>query len=392
MVFEGSCGDLLRLRRFLLLSFVLAALVAAGCGSTSQQTDGATSGGETTVEQPDQQDQQEEPVKSLEELAKEEGTLTLYTVSAPEGTALLTEAFTQDTGITVEVFRQTGGPLTETFYADHARGETKADVIVHADSSILLTMCEEGLLARYTPPNVDKFPAEAVEALQGCAFPDRLVYFVIAYNTDLVTGEELELLKDDPYEALTDPRFKGQIAIPDPNVNSTSFNHQYMLALLKGGVDSGEIRAYWEALAANEPAFFSSNGPVTDAVISGERKIGVLIENFAAPLIRQGAPIGLIYPNPTLTALAMTGVVENAPHPNAARLYMNWLLSERGQMVLNTVYEIAVPHKDIEDQRTYLTEKDWYEPPKELYFLTDFKKMAEERDKFFAVFNEIFGL
>lgn len=380
-----------KLRPHFLLVLLIVALLATACGSGAPQGTGADTSSDngSTVDQA-QPDNGED--KSLEELAKEEGTLTVYTVSSPEGSAAVAEAFTRDTGIEVKIFRQTGGPLTETFYADHARGETQADILVHADNSIMYQMCEEGLLAKYVPPNVEDFPPEAVNALDGCAFADRIIRFVVVYNTDVLTGEDLEFVKADPYAAIIDPRFKDQVALPDPNVNSSSFTNQYMIALQKGGVESAEARAFLEAFAANNPVFFSSNGPVVDSVISGEKKLGLLVENFATPLIKQGAPLGIVYPKPTLAMLAMSAVVEHAPHPNAARLYANWLLSERGQQVLNTAYDVAVPHLHLEDQRDYLTSKDWYEEPTEFVYLSDIKKMAEERDTFAAIFNEIFDL
>lgn len=378
-----------RLARILKVSTLLAALLLllSACGGGSNTPPATTGSGSNG-----QQAQDSPAGESLEELAKQEGTLTWYTATPIEAATPLGEAFTAATGIKVEIFRQTGGPLTETFYAEVSRGDIKADVITHSEPSTMVRFGQEGLLIKYDLPTAGKYPQDAIEALQGYAFPDRLIYQTVTYNRDLVTGEDLEFLKADPYEAILDPRFKGQVTLPDPNVNGSIFNHLYGIAEMKGGWESAEARAWFEALAANEPIIFNSNGPAADAVIGGEAKIALIVESFAAPPVKNGAPIGILYPRPTLANFGATGIVANSPHPNAARYFLEWLMDKEGQEAWNKAYDVAVGHADAVDSRDYLVDKDWYDPPQEVLFVKDLLKQDEDRDPFLEFFNEVFGL
>ena len=375
-----------------LLTAIVLLMAACGGGGAEPPASNGGSGGAGGGQGSSGSGGQEQPAQSLEELAKAEGTLTWYTATPIEAATALAEIFTEQTGIKVEIFRQTGGPLTETFYADHARNDTKADVITHSEPSTMVRFGEEGLLADFAPADVDKFPADAIASMKGYAYPDRLIYQTIAYNTNLVTGEDLAVLKQDPYGALVDPRFRGQVTLPDPNVNGSVFNHLYLVGVGLGGWDSEEAKAWYEALAANKPILFNSNGPVADAIVAGEAKLGMIVEPFVASQVKQGAPIGIIYPTPTYANFGATAVVANAPHPNAARYFMNWFFSKEGQEAWNRVYDVAVGHADAVDQRDYLAQQPWYEAPSELFFPPDLVEMDEARTPFLEYFNQVFGL
>ena len=370
-------------RRLLVLALALAMIA---CGAQPNQPTQDNTGANPPSEQPSQSE------GTLEELAKAEGTVTWYTTGSIEAATAVAEEFTAATGIRVEIFRQTAGPLTETFYADVARNDIKADVISHSEPSTLLTMGEEGLIERVEPKDAAKFPSEPVTAMAGYGYPDRWLFYVIVYNADRMTQDEVAFLESDPWNAITDPRFKGEITLPDPNVNGGSFNNFYLLGEWMGGGDRQAAQDWYARLAANEPVFFNSNGPAADAVASGEVKIGILSESFSAALIQQGAPLVEIYPSPIMANYGATGVVAGAPHPNAARLFFDWFLSAEGQSAWNRHYAVAVPHADVEDARSYLTEKAWYRPPTEFYYAEDLKQQDAERTPFLEQFNRIFGL
>lgn len=372
---------------FVSLLLLIGCSSGGGAPTTSQGDEGPATGDESLAG-----DDQQQSMEELEQLAKQEGTVTWYTVVSIEAANAVAAAFTAETGINVEIYRQTGGPLTETFYAEAARNDYKADVMTHSESAVMLRMANEGLLAHYVPQAVDQMPQEVVERGQGYVYPTTLSIMTISYNEDLVTGEDLEFLRSDPYAAIVDPRFKGQVTLPDPNVNGSSFNHLYMVGLSKGGWDSPEAKAWYEALAANEPLFFNSNGPVADAIVSGEARVAMIVESFAAPLVKAGAPMAIIYPKPTFADVTASGVIEKAPHPNAARYFFEWLMSKTGQEQLNIAYDASVPNREAAEHRTYLTEKDWYQPFEELFFVPDLEQQDQDRTPFFEYFNELFGL
>src|SRR5262249_45699410 len=89
---------------------------------------------------------------------------------------------------------------------------------------------------------------------------------------------------------------------------------------------------YWAKQAATKVRLYPSGAPLSDALVRGEVSIAPLLYNIVWTKKRDGAPIGIFFPpeGVPLNAFA-TGIPKTAAHPNAARLFLNWTLSEEGQ-------------------------------------------------------------
>ena len=93
--------------------------------------------------------------------------------------------------------------------------------------------------------------------------------------------------------------------------------------------------AYLRTFAAQEPAFIpASQRVVLDKVIAGEYPLAVMTFNHHSAIsAAQGAPVQWLKMKPLLQTTSLMSIVQNAPHPNAARLFVEFVLSEEGQKV-----------------------------------------------------------
>jgi iron(III) transport system substrate-binding protein len=89
---------------------------------------------------------------------------------------------------------------------------------------------------------------------------------------------------------------------------------------------------YWKKQAATQPVLFPSGAPTSDAMVRGEISIGVLLYNIAYIKKRDGAPVEIIFPSDGVPLnYYAAGVTKTAANPNAAKLFLNWNMSEEGQ-------------------------------------------------------------
>ena len=90
-------------------------------------------------------------------------------------------------------------------------------------------------------------------------------------------------------------------------------------------------------LKANNVRFFEGSGGIIQAVIRGDVHVAELTDLPLNPALADGAPIGFVYPaSGTTTSEGYMFVAAKAPHPNAAKVFANWILSGRGQLLLQT--------------------------------------------------------
>lgn len=254
----------------------------------------------------------------LIEKAKAEGRITFYTVNFTETEQAWIAAFNKRFPfVRVDMIRAPGGQLITRIRSEAASGKLAADVIDYSDRGHLLSMLD--MYQDYRPPNAAAYTQSAVTD-PNKLWPRTTTGWCIAHNTELV--------KDPPrsFRDLTDPKWKGkQIAQViagggGPTWNRALFERQVL------GED------YWARIAANDTLLFPSGAPATDAIIRGEAKTGAQQTNIVIPRMKEGAPIACIIPpeGVPLTSYG-AGIPKSAKNVNAARLFLNWMLSREGQ-------------------------------------------------------------
>ena len=140
------------------------------------------------------------------------------------------------------------------------------------------------------------------------------------------------------------PRWKGQIAWTYDLTPGGPPGFIYNILTTMG---QAKGMAYMRAFAAQEPVMIpAAQRVVLDKVVSGEYPLAVMILNYHATIsIGQGAPIEWLRMEPLLQSMSLISVVKDAPHPNAARLLTEFMLSPEGQKVMaDNDYIPASPH------------------------------------------------
>ena len=266
--------------------------------------------------------------QSLVAAAKAEGTLTFYHTTAIDPTAVWTGAFTKKYGITTQNVRGPSYPLFERWLTEERVGQHIADVIQITDTVLIESAHEEGLIADYTPASAAGIrPEMKKEGVWYTAFVNAMG---IAWNsTKVVSPEEEKLIREGGWNVLTDPRWKGRIATGTPASGGSSYSYVYMFL---GGKRDQFGPDFLAKMAALKPQVYDSKSPMYDRLAAGEHAIvDQASQSDMGGFYLKGAPIRWVFPTPTPANLTVQTISAKAPHPNAARLFQDWAMSEEGQ-------------------------------------------------------------
>ena len=279
--------------------------------------------------------------------AKKEGKITLYTYSFTSDIGLAVfQGFQQKYGISVEPVTGIGTVLIERIKSEVAAGRHIADTIDTA-SPIVATAKALGITTSVGDIPVlrekdvwQAYPALDVEAhMLGLEFSAQVLFI----NTSQVSLEQAPR----SYAELLEPRWRGKkvgIATPEATPN---FVWVYALRKQLGLSDD-----YFAQMGRQDLRIYATVRDMYRSIVTGE--IAVLAPGSMgtlAPDIAKGAPIRPIEPKEG--AMADYGntiaAVKDGPHPNATRLFINWLLSAEGQTVFHKAKSNASVRKDVPD-------------------------------------------
>jgi iron(III) transport system substrate-binding protein len=255
--------------------------------------------------------------------AKKEGLVVLYTSLNTQDSGPLTQAFEKKYGVKTQIWRAASERVLQRAVSESRAGRVAFDVI-ETNAPEMEAMYREQLL--------DEFRSPAFAELAPASFPPhrhyvatRFNFFTIGYNTRLIKPHEVP----NTYEDLLHPRFSGKVGMEAGDVD-------WFGAMVKQmGEQSG--LAYFRKLAAMKPMMRTGHTLVGQLVSSGEIPIAPNIYNHNAErLLVQGAPIRWKAISPTFGRANSVGVVRRAPHPHAAMLFTDFMLSKEGQTILKT--------------------------------------------------------
>ncbi len=268
--------------------------------------------------------------------AKQEGQVVWYTsLIINQAVRPLVAAFSKKyPGIEVEYARGDSGPNAIKVINETRAGKVDADVF----DGIATTppLLEAGLVEPFVASEAGKYPA-VLRDPQG-RWNALVLYFLTAgINTQLVGKDEIKTAAD-----LLDRKWQGKIAWSD---SPSSGAPAYIGAVLQAmGEDKG--MAFLRALAKQSIINVeATNRAILDQVVLGQYPIALSIFNHHAAIsASKGAPVAWLKVEPIPAPFHSIGLVKNAPHPNAARLLIDFLLSEEGQRAFAAVdYLPAMP-------------------------------------------------
>ena len=301
------------------------------------------------------------------EAAKKEGEMVYYTTMTLSQSKKVVDKFEKKYPfIKVDLFRTGGGPLLNKIQTE-ARGGRYAWDVVSGRGEMVLPLMNAKFLAPYRSPESKTIEEDLVDN-EGYWTAYYVNPYVLGYNTNLVKKEDVP----KTYEQLLDPKWKGKkISIDDEAY----------------GLLSGLIRAwgkekavsYFKKLAAQDPVLMRGNTNRVQLTVAGEYS---LIVAYAPTIQREtsrGAPMDWVPLEPVAVQVNPMMLAAKAPHPNAAKLFIDFLLSKEGQKMLVGFRRIPIrPDVNPDPPRLFKGYKRIVEHPEEYKNFTETVKLYQE--------------
>jgi iron(III) transport system substrate-binding protein len=257
---------------------------------------------------------------ALYETAKQEGRVTWYVAHYGSETAERLGANFEKRypGIKANVVRTTAQVAYQRLSQDMKAEVKECDVFSSTDVGHSLTLKAQGRLLRWRPANEEKvLPQFKNVDPDDSYFITSAGLVLLTYNTDLVKPGEAPKKWAD----LLDPRWKNKVSIGHPGFSG--YVGTWVLALRKNyGWE------YFEKLKANAPQIGRSINDTITMLNAKERQVAAGSDGTTLQSRDKGNPIQVVYPTDGAVLLqSPSSVLKDAPHPHAAKLFLNWLLS-----------------------------------------------------------------
>jgi len=264
--------------------------------------------------------------KILVEGARKEGKVSLYTTLIVDQVIRpVKDAFEKEYPfLQVEFFRGNAERLVQKMMAEYQGKRYEVDII---DGTVSPTMVRRAnLLQRFYTPMFAEYPAELKDS-QGFWGSTNLYFFATGYNSRMIKPNEVP----KTYEDLLNPRWKGQMMWSTSRGSGAPIFTGTILNTM--GAEAG--KAYLQKLKAQNIAkTTASNRQVLDLTIAGEYQLALQRFNHHASISKSaGAPVDWQLHEPVTATVQRTALANNSPHPHAAMLFLDFVLSERGQKV-----------------------------------------------------------
>ncbi|MGV9799629.1 ABC transporter substrate-binding protein [Mycobacterium sp. NPDC003449] len=320
------------MRRLAVAAVAAVGLVLAGCSG------GGGSGSAETAENGDLIiDGEVIATADVYQKAQQEGSLVFYTGGSEQSERQAADAFTEATGIDVEIVRLAPNRLSERILSEQAAGKLGADVIRISGEDLIVGIADSGA---FQPTPIGQGIADALDP--DATYDKGLYYnsydriYSFGYNNQVVAEPDAPKNWSD----LLDPKWSGKLGIVQVGAGgSTTALTRFQLGTL--GPD------YLKGYAANRPRIFDSSAALTDSLARGEIAAGPVPIATAYASTLEGAPITIATPEEGAAAYPFyLGRAAKTEHANAAAVFVNWLLSASGQELAASIGDYPV-HKNM---------------------------------------------
>ena len=259
--------------------------------------------------------------RQLIEAARKEAKMVFYTSVETEFARSLTAAFeVKYPFIKTDIFRSTHDKIFSRMNVERQTSTYTADVMSVGEFETF-HMQKKGFIAPYKSPSAASYP-------EGFKEPDG--YWTDLYDNLIATAYNTSRVKRDEipkrYEDLLHPRWKGRMVL-DQNEDRWFANMLYLMGEKKG-------MEFMQALAKQQVAIRGGRSLVTQLLAAGEFDLQIVAYWYRPQLMKkQGAPVDWVAFEPAIVALHPISMIQKAPHPNAAKLFIDFALSDEGQRI-----------------------------------------------------------
>lgn len=256
------------------------------------------------------------------EKAKQEGAVVLYSPDIEQGTVKLLAAFNRAfPTIKTSYVRLQTGALYARIMAERQAGSYLADVINISDMGLALDFQKRGAYTSYISPQLSSYKPEFKSQPEGLWTWGSAILSGFVYNPKNLSPAAAP----QDWSDLTASEWAGSISLKSANSGLQSVTW-YMLNEALGP-------DYWSKIAEQKPRVFDSYVQQFDRIVNGEDKVATTAQYSGyLEFKNRGAPVEFIFPKSgSPVGPEVWGVIKEAPHPEAARLLLDWLLSPVGQ-------------------------------------------------------------
>jgi iron(III) transport system substrate-binding protein len=247
--------------------------------------------------------------------------LILYTSMKESLIGELKKAFeAKNPGVEMDYQSAGAGKLMAKIAAERESGKILADALWTSEVPDFYQLKTDGLLLSYVSPEVKNI-LNPFDDFDGSFTPARLGTLGVAYNT--------RLIKTPPaaWKDLTGEAFKGTYGIANPGLSGTAYMSVAALVNAFGW-------EYFEALKKNGAKMGKGSGQVVDDTASGDLSASLAVDYITNDKIEKGATIALAYPPEMLVIPSPIAVFKNSPNIEAAKKFVDFLISKEGQEII----------------------------------------------------------
>ncbi|HME27389.1 MAG TPA: extracellular solute-binding protein [Acetobacteraceae bacterium] len=278
--------------------------------------------------------------QAAEEGARKEGAFGLATSVSAASFPTFMDAFKAKYSfldVTSGYYSAPTGRVLARLNAEMDAGNLSFDALHVANLAPYLAMARKGQLQPHHSPELAAFPDSAHGGDLWTSA--RVIGVIMAYNKTVLSPDKapkawIDILK---------PEFKGRKLIIQDSAAGTAFNQMYILEKLLG-VD------FMRAWGAQQPIVVATAAQLIDLLVRGEALVGATVDHFRAfePDAMKAGIVG-VYPSEGMpVALAPVAILKGAPHPNAARLFIDFTLSRAGNTLLaHDIFNVYSPRADV---------------------------------------------
>lgn len=316
------------------------------------------------------------PYESNQEMidaAKKEGAVVWYTATDVQVSEKVGSAFeAKYPGIKVQVERSGSERVFQRISQEYGSNIHKADVIETSDAVHFILFKRQGWLQPAVPSDVAKSWPAQVKDPDGQFAAYRAHLSVIGYNTTQVKKEDAPKSHAD----LLDPKWRNRIVKAHPGYSGTIMTGTHALSEALGW-------DYFEKLGKQRIMQVQSSTEPPKKLAQGERSIMADGNEYNMFMLKEaGVPVEVVYATEgTPIAIGHAGLLKNAPHPNAAKLFYAFLFSKDTQQLISDVGGLRSFHPEVKEKegRTPLSKiKILYSDPAKLEpQIEDLKKKYE---------------
>jgi iron(III) transport system substrate-binding protein len=306
---------------------------------------------------------------SLEELARAEGEVVFYSSFNNERLVALRDAFQKKHPfLKVNFYRAGSERVMQRILTEAQAGRHAVDLFTSAGFQVQV-LKEKGLTARFIPDDAS-FYARGFRDPDGHWTAVHSLLNSMGYNSKHVSAADAPKNYDD----LLQPRWKGRIGL---NIRDAEWFANMMRVM---GRDKG--LAFMRKLAAQRPGLQEGHNLLAQLLAAGE--FHVVVNSFAHILAREkvkGAPVQWVLVEPVITYIDPLALALNAPHPNAGKLFINFILSKEGQSILAA--QGTIPGRSDVEPQVLRIPKGTRLAPSDLSLAREYESAAEQFRKIF---------